>query len=94
MIYGISFSLYLFIKTSCLYEVHIVFRYLQKKNENKTIQEEDNEESDAESVNDDEFEEMLNKMAGKKKTDDDSDSDLDYMKEIGNSLRNSKDGNF
>lgn len=58
-------------------------RYLQQKYKDKAIKEED--DSDLESVQSEEFEEMIDKMIGVK---DDEDEDIDFMNEIGDNLKN------
>ncbi|KAJ8957549.1 hypothetical protein NQ318_020588 [Aromia moschata] len=57
-----------------------VYSYLQKKYQYKKTDEED--DSDLESVQSEEFEEMLDKISGFKNVDE-----IDYMDEIGNSLK-------
>ncbi|KAJ8970201.1 hypothetical protein NQ314_001348 [Rhamnusium bicolor] len=56
--------------------------YLQRKYQDKTKEEEEN--SDLESVQSEEFEEMLDKMSGFK----DIEEDIDYLNEIGDNLKN------
>lgn len=56
------------------------FSYLQRKYQERAP---DEEESDLESVQSEEFEEMLDKMSGVK----DMDEDIDYMNEIGDKLK-------
>lgn len=56
---------------------------MQKKYEEKAPDEED---SDLESVQSEEFEEMLDKMSGIK----DMEEDIDYMNEIGDNLKTEK----
>ncbi|XP_018569257.1 CCAAT/enhancer-binding protein zeta [Anoplophora glabripennis] len=60
-----------------------MYSYLQNKYREKEPNEED---SDLESVQSDEFEEMLDKMSGIK----DVDEDIDYMDEIGDTLKSDK----
>ncbi|KAJ8925033.1 hypothetical protein NQ315_001204 [Exocentrus adspersus] len=64
-----------------------MYSYLRKKYEAKTTEAE--EESDLESVQSEEFEEMLDKMAGVQ----DGDEDLDYMRDIGDNLKQKKKSN-
>lgn len=69
------------------------FSYLHKKHEerkNNQIDDDDDDNSDANSVASDEFEEMLNNMNGKKRNLDDE--ELDFMNEIGESLKNQAKG--
>lgn len=61
------------------------FRYLQRKYQDREIKVED--DSDLESVQSEEFEEMIDKMAGMKDTDDE---EIDFMAEIGDSLKQKK----
>lgn len=64
-----------------------LYTYLQKRYKEKEIKREnEDDESDVESVASEEFEEMLNKMAGLPKDDD----DIDYMNEIGSKLQKKK----
>ncbi|XP_066138108.1 CCAAT/enhancer-binding protein zeta-like [Euwallacea fornicatus] len=62
-----------------------LYSYLQKKFQNKSQC--DQVDSDLESVQSEEFEEMLDKMAGIK---DNEDDELDYLGEIGDSLKKKK----
>lgn len=65
------------------------YRFLQKKyRERKNRGDDDEVESDLESVASDEFEEMLDKMTGSGK--DVEDDDLDYMDAVGENLKSSK----
>lgn len=63
-----------------------LYTFLQKRYKEKDIKTEDDDESDVESVASEEFEEMLSKMAGLPKDDD----ELDYMDEIGTKLQKKK----
>ncbi|CAH0547490.1 unnamed protein product [Brassicogethes aeneus] len=62
-----------------------LYSYLKKKYENRQLKDDD-EDSDAESVQSEEFEDMLDKMAGMK----DLDEDIDFMEEIGENLKAKK----
>ncbi|KAF2904304.1 hypothetical protein ILUMI_01869 [Ignelater luminosus] len=65
-----------------------LYTFLQKKyRERKNRGDDNEEESDLESVASDEFEEMLDKMTGSGK---DVDEDLDYMDAVGENLKSSK----
>lgn len=61
-------------------------KFLQKRYEQRQMKAEDDEESDLESVQSEEFEEMLDKMSGAK-----FEEDIDYLNEIGNLKANKKD---
>lgn len=65
-----------------------LLRYLQKKYQHRSNLKEEDEESDLESVQSEEFEEMLNKMSGL----DNDEEELDYMGEIGDSLKKVEGG--
>lgn len=60
-----------------------LLRYVQKRYQHRSNLKEEDEESDLESVQSEEFEEMLNNMAGL----DNEKEELDYMGEIGDSLK-------
>ncbi|XP_050301138.1 CCAAT/enhancer-binding protein zeta [Anthonomus grandis grandis] len=62
-----------------------LYSFLQKKYQNRKLIEDDDDNSDLESVQSEEFEEMLDKMAGLK--DDESDEEIDFMGEIGDNLK-------
>lgn len=64
----------------------LFFRYLRKRYKEKDIKTEDDDESDVDSVASEEFEEMLSKMAGLPKDDE----DIDYMNDIGSKLKKKK----
>lgn len=66
--------------------------YLQKKYQTRDLKEDEDDNSDLESVQSEEFEEMLDKMTGVK-DDDESDEDIDYMGEIGDKLKTKSDKN-
>lgn len=70
--------------TKCIFvtQFQLCFSYLQKRYQDKHIKEDD---SDLESVQSEEFEEMISKMAG---VNNDQDDDIDFMNEIGDSLKN------
>lgn len=59
---------------------------MQKRYKERKIKSESDDESDVESVASEEFEEMLNKMSGLPKDDE----ELDYMNEIGSKLKEKK----
>lgn len=64
-----------------------LLRYLQKKYQHRSNLKDEDDESDLESVQSEEFEEMLNKMAGVNE-----EEKLDYMGEIGDSLKKVEGG--
>lgn len=64
-------------------------RYLQKKYKEKDDIKQEDDNSDLDSVASDEFEEMLGKMGGLPKDDE----DLDYMNDIGEKLKRGKNKN-
>lgn len=71
-----------------------LFSYLRKQYVNKDVQDEDDDVSDVDSVASDEFEEMLSKMSGGKNFmgEEDGDDNLDFMKDVGESLKNTGEG--
>jgi ribosome biogenesis protein MAK21 len=75
-------SVHLLTDQNCTEDEKFIFDFLQKKREikNKVVTKED-EESDTESVDDDEFDEYLNSL-GAKKDFDDFDKDFDYLSEL------------
>ncbi|KAL1517383.1 hypothetical protein ABEB36_001152 [Hypothenemus hampei] len=66
-----------------------LYSYLQKKYNKDSEEDDEKDNSDLESVQSEEFEEMLDKMTGFKK-DDDNNEKLDFMGEIGESLKKKK----
>lgn len=76
-------SVHLLTDQNCTEDEKFIFEFLQKKREikEKIGKTENDDESDMESVNDDEFDEYLNSL-GAKKDFDDFDKDFDYLSEL------------
>lgn len=70
------------VTTIVIEALNFFHRYLQRRYQEKELKEED--DSDVESVQSEEFEEMIDKMSGVK---EDDDEEIDFMNEIGDSLK-------